>query len=111
MSEGYRWYTRHARRRMDGRRINHRAVDSVCGLGRRVYTRGAVIYVVGRREVKIWERRGIDLSSLEGVHVVCEPGGRIKTVYRNRRLDRLRPRHGGRHIHFSVKFRLRPKRD
>jgi len=96
---------------MDGRRINRKAVDAVRELGRRVYTRGAVIYVVGRREVKIWERRGIDLSSLEGVHVVCTPEGRIKTVYRSRRLERLRPRQRGRHVHFSVKFRLRPKRD
>ena len=110
MSEAY-WFTTHARRRMDGRRINRKAVDSVLEFGRRVYTRGAVIYVVGRREVKMWEHRGVDLSSLEGVHVVCTSGGWIKTVYRNRRLERLRPRHGGRHIHFSVKFRLRPKRD
>ncbi len=102
--EGY--VSKHAKKRMFARRIDSRALSTVLDVGRRIYTRKAVFYVVGRKEVKRWRSRGVDLSALEGIHVVCTPEGTVKTVYRNRDFRNLRPRHRMRRTHFSVKFRV-----
>ena len=83
--------TKHARQRMDSRRIGEVAVAACVAYGRVCHTRGAIIYVVGRREVERWRHRGIDLRRHEGIHVVCTPERTVLTVYRNRRLRDLRP--------------------
>jgi len=84
--------TRHAWERMSGRGMSPSAIRLVLNYGRAVHVRGAVIYVVGRKEVERYRKDGIELSSVEGVQVVCTDSGSILTVYRNRDLRGLRPR-------------------
>lgn len=85
--------THHAAQRMDSRRISMAAVEQVLEHGRLVRSRGASIYVIGRKEVAFCQSRGVDLSDHEGIQVVCGKDGAIMTVYRNRDLRGLRPRH------------------
>jgi hypothetical protein len=84
--------TRHARERMSGRGLTAAAIRLVLKFGRAAHTRGATIYVVGRKEADRYRQDGIELSSVEGVQVVCTDNGSILTVYRNRDLRGLRPR-------------------
>jgi hypothetical protein len=84
--------TRHAWERMCGRGFSTAAIGLVLDYGRAMHTRGATIYVVGRKEVERHRRDGLDLSSVEGVQVVCANDDAVITVYRNRDLRGLRPR-------------------
>lgn len=84
--------TRHAWERMSGRGLSPAAIRLVLNYGRAAHIRGATIYVVGRKEVERHRQDGIELSSVEGVQVVCTDSGSILTVYRNRDLRGLRPR-------------------
>jgi hypothetical protein len=96
-AEGGRLYsmasslTDHATERLDARRISREAIFAVLDFGREVHTRGAVIHVIGRKEVKQYRRKGVDLSDFEGIHAVCSKDGAIMTVYRNHNLRSLRP--------------------
>lgn len=92
--------TWHAAQKMYARRLSADAVAAALTYGRAVWTRGARIYAIGRREVERYRARGIDLRACEGVQVVTAPSGAILTVYRNRDLRGLRrdgrPRRRGR---------------
>lgn len=82
--------TDHATARMARRGIQSNIINLVFEYGRPVYTRGAMIYAIGRREVEQYRLDGIDLSRCEGVQVVCAKDGAVLTVYRNRNFRRLR---------------------
>ena len=78
----------HARKRMDARRLCVSEVEAAIDYGREVQARGALMYVVGHKEVAAAARAGVDLRGVEGVHVVCSSyDGTVKTVYRNRALQ------------------------
>ena len=81
------WLSAHAWRQMSRRSISPEAVRAVLHFGRALWRRRARIYVIGRREVAHYRRKGVDLSRYEGAHVVCTPGGVVQTVYRNRDLN------------------------
>ena len=83
--------TDHAHRRMAARRLSQAAVTAVLAFGRSIHTRGAEIYVIGRKEVVYYHSQGIDLTPFEGVQLVCSRDGTILTMYRNHDLRRLRP--------------------
>ena len=73
---------------MSGRSINEWQIDQVLMYGRASHARNAVIYAVGRKEVKTY---GKALESCEGIHVLCSPhDGAIITTYRNRDLSGLK---------------------
>lgn len=82
--------TKHALNRADGRRIPVHAVSVVLAYGRRVWTRGAQVFALGRREVHRASLQGLDLVPYEGIQVVCTPSGSILTAYRNRDFTSLR---------------------
>ena len=84
------YLTKHALNRVDGRRIPVHAVQVVLAYGRRVWTRGAQVFALGRREVHRASLQGLDLLPYEGIQVVCTPGGSILTAYRNRDFTSLR---------------------
>ena len=84
--------TRHAWRRMCERGMSADVVLGVIQYGRKAYVRGAVIHAVGRREVRRFSWRGVDLVDMEGVQVVCSTDGALMTVYRNHDFRGLRPR-------------------
>ncbi|HZH14080.1 MAG TPA: DUF4258 domain-containing protein [Archangium sp.] len=83
--------TRHAREQMRLRGLSEEALELTLAFGRIVWTRGAQIFAIGRREVRRFAQEGVDLSRYEGVQVVCTSAGTILTAYRNRDFRGLRP--------------------
>jgi hypothetical protein len=86
--------TDHARRRLNARRIPLDAVDFVFRYGRELPSRGAVLHVLGRRELELFRKDGVNVDGYEGVHVVASEEGTVITAYKNRSPHRLRPRGG-----------------
>jgi len=85
-------FTHHARQRMSVRGLSPSTVALTLRYGRTVYTRGAEVYALGRKEVRRFARLGVDLSTCEGVQVVCLTDGTVLTAYRNRDFRGLRSR-------------------
>ena len=80
--------TKHARNRMSERSIKKWQVEHVLNYGRICHNRKAVIYAVGRKEVR---KNGRFLEPCEGVHVICSSKNEIViTVYKNHDLRGLR---------------------
>jgi len=75
--------TDHALLRMQQRRVSGDAVSLVLTYGREYRDRAAVIYVIGEKEIE-HHKPSIDLTELEGIHVVTAHDGDVLTVYRNR---------------------------
>ena len=90
--EGRFTLTQHATERMATRGVRADAVDAALSFGRVVCIRGADIYAIGRKEVALYAREGIDLTAYEGIQVVVTSGDHILTVYRNRSFNGLRAR-------------------
>ncbi len=82
--------TQHATARMAHRGITAEVIETVLEYGRVVYTRGAMIHAIGRKEVERYQEEDIDLSECEGVQVVCSSEGTVLTVYRNHSFRGLR---------------------
>lgn len=82
--------TQHAGKRMRHRRIPGNAIELVIEYGRVVFTRGAMIYAIGRNEVERFKKENVNLSEFEGVQVVCSMDGIVLTVYRNQNFRKLR---------------------
>lgn len=82
--------TQHATMRMAHRSIPYEVIESVIEFGRVVFTRGAIIHAIGRKEVERYRQEDIDLSECEGVQVVCSMEGNVLTVYRNNDFSGLR---------------------
>jgi hypothetical protein len=77
--------TRHAIDRVKTRNICLDIIKDVLEFGRCKHARGAIIYVIGKREVKAYKDVK-DLSRCEGIHVVCSSKDNIViTVYRNKK--------------------------
>ena len=89
--------SRHAWKRMGARGVSSSAINRVLTFGRVVHARGATLYVIGRKEIKRYMDRGIDLDDLHGMQVICSKNGTIMTLYRNRDLRSLRPRYRSMH--------------
>jgi len=78
---------------MCARRITLDGIRAALDYGRVFYTRGATIYVLGRKELEQFRRNHLDISRWNGLQVVCSQGGTILTAYRNESFRGLRP-HG-----------------
>jgi Domain of unknown function (DUF4258) len=80
--------TKHASSRMSARSINGNQIDQVMRYGRESHVHSAVIYAIGKKEVR---KNGRFLEACEGIHVICSPSdGAIITIYRNHNLKSLR---------------------
>jgi hypothetical protein len=86
--------THHAAARMTHRGIRTEVIELVMDYGRMVFTRGAVVFAIGRKEIERYLKDGIDLSICDGVHIVCSIDGAVLTVYRNRSFRGLRSGRG-----------------
>lgn len=82
--------TQHASERMIHRCISSEVIESVIDYGRVIYTRGAIVHAIGRKEVERYRHENIDISACEGVQVVCSKEGTVLTVYRNQSFRGLR---------------------
>ncbi len=76
-------FSRHARKRMNQRRLSRAGIELVQEYGRVVYARGAQFCFIGRKEVEAYADR-TDLTGAEGIHLLIARDGTILTVYRNR---------------------------
>lgn len=76
---------------MQQRGINQAAVEAALDFGREIFTRGAIVYAIGRREIERFDDEGIDLAEYDGIQVVCSHDGSVLTAYRNRNFRYLRP--------------------
>ena len=86
-------FTDHALERMRRRGIRRDQIAQVLDHGRHVNVRRADIFVVGRKEVRDCLNRGLQLSEVQGLHVVCaSDSGAVITAYRNSDLRGLRSR-------------------
>ena len=91
------YLTKHALDRMNSRRFSPDVVDKIMNYGRVVFIRGAAIHVIGKKEVRKFQEKGINLSAYEGIHVVCTPtDDSVLTVYKNKDFRGLRPKRRGR---------------
>ena len=80
--------TRHASSRMSERSIREWQVEQVLTYGRLTHNRKAIIYAVGRKEVKT---NGRFLEACERIQVICSPtDGTVITTYRNHDLSGMR---------------------
>ena len=74
----------HALDRMCERSLAPHDVEAVLTYGEPVYDRGALIFRMGRKQIRRYAELDAH-SDLEGVHVVCDTeDGTVMTVYRNR---------------------------
>lgn len=81
--------TRHARVRMQQRRIGSDLLAAALDYGREIWTNTDVVIVIGRREVARYAREGVDLTPVEGLLVVCSHEGDVITVYRTRNVRKF----------------------
>jgi len=83
--------TNHASARMGSRHISPAEVAFVMNNGRGYHVRGAVIYVMGRRDLKLFRNNKTITESIKGLQVVCAPDDDVViTVYRNTDFRHLR---------------------
>jgi hypothetical protein len=84
--------TLHATNRSRTRGIPTEAIRAAIEFGKHRAVRGADIYTLGWREIRLHMQAGIDLSRWEGIEVVCAHDGQILTVYRNKNPRAFRDR-------------------
>ena len=77
-------YTDHALLRMAQRGVSYAQVERVLQYGRKIYHRGALIFLVGKREIRRLAGFVDDIHELEGLHVVVNSECVVITTYRNR---------------------------
>lgn len=76
--------TDHACLRMSQRGIRREQLSAVLRFGRCRHTRGARFFFVGRKEICRYAREGLDLRSVENIHVLmASRDDSVITVYRN----------------------------
>jgi hypothetical protein len=88
----YTKLTLHAANRSRTRGISLTAIGVVLEFGKHRAIRGADIYILGWREIRLYQQAGLDLSKWEGIEVVCAHDGSILTVYRNKKHHAFRDR-------------------
>jgi hypothetical protein len=89
-------FTKHGWLRTNARRLGLTAIEAALAYGRIVRTRGAEIFVLGRKEVETCRSCfHLDFSAFEGTQVVTVDGT-VVTAYRNRDFRGLRSRRRGR---------------
>ena len=89
-------FSKHGWERMCERSLSKESITAVLDYGRTIYTRNAMIFVIGKKEIKHFRKRGINLRKYEVIHVVCSvEDGTIITVYRNKDFRSLRSKRSG----------------
>lgn len=77
--------TRHAISRMAQRGIKPKDVELVLDYGKEIYAKGAILYVLGSKEIKKYQKTEPALKNLKGLKVVVSTHDYIViTAYRNK---------------------------
>ncbi len=89
--ENHKLYkTTHALTRMAQRGFNDQQIALVLKYGRVIYAKGVVFYVVGRKEVAFFAKKGIDLRDVEAIQLLTKSNGVLITVYRSHDLKKIK---------------------
>ena len=92
--------TKHAEVRMNKRGITRQMLELVLMFGRKIYARGVVFYVIGKKEIQRFHKKEAGLKNMEGIQVLTSVDGVVITTYLNRDLRAIRPEsHKHRHSH------------
>ncbi len=86
-------FTPHALKRLSARRISDELFQLVITYGRKFYANGAEVYFVGRKEVEIANRMGVDIRRAEGINIIVQDNGDEKivvTAFKNHSLKQYR---------------------
>lgn len=85
--------TEHARKRMEQRGVKEDALKLTLQFGRKIYSRRALFYVIGHKEIKKHGEQYPRLKALEGLQVVVDvESQKVLTVYRSHDLRQIRPK-------------------
>lgn len=88
----------HAQRRMSQRGISVHQVELALHYGRKVYSKGAVYRVIGKKEIARYADKEPELKKLDGLQVlVSSTSDKVITVYKNHDLSGIKPCQGRRH--------------
>lgn len=91
--------TKHARKRMSQRGVKEDAIKLALQFGRKIYSRRALFYVIGQKEITKHGEQYPELKILEGLQVVVDvESQKVLTVYRSHDLRQIRPKKR-RHCH------------
>lgn len=76
--------TDHAVQRMSQRGIAKNDVELVMDYGKEIFAKGAVYYVIGKKEIKKYGKQEPRLKKLEGMRVITSTDDtKVITTYRN----------------------------
>lgn len=81
--------SKHARNKMSRRGISKAAILAALDYGRIIYTRKAMFFILGRKQIKKCLKAGINLSRFNGIQVLCAEDGTIITMYKNKSFKKL----------------------
>ncbi len=80
--------TNHAKRRANSRRISESTIELVMRIGRVSYSKGAIFFWLGKKEIKRFIKIIPDITKYEGIVVVCGYDGIVLTTYKNRNFNK-----------------------
>lgn len=83
--------TDHAMLRMGQRGIKLEVLELILRFGREIRSKGAVFYVLGKKEVQKYCQYVPKLKEMEGMQVLTSNEGVVITAYRNKNLRKVRP--------------------
>ena len=76
--------TTHAQERMSQRGINQFAIELAIKIGRSFYSKNALFFFIGKKEVKKYFEVIPSITKYEGVVVISSSKGAVLTTYRNK---------------------------
>lgn len=83
--------TFHAEMRMNQRGICTDTLELILQFGRKIRSKGAIFYVIGKKEIQRYCQIEPKLRDMEGMQVLTSLEGSVITTYRNKNLRSIRP--------------------
>ena len=85
------YITYHAEMRMCQRGICADTLELILQFGRKIRSKGAIFYVIGKKEIQRYCQVEPKLRNMEGMQVLTTHEGTVITTYRNKNLRSIRP--------------------
>lgn len=85
------YVTFHAETRMSQRGICFDTLDLILQFGRKIRSKGAIFYVIGKKEIVKYSKIEPKIKDMEGMQVLTNHEGTVITTYRNKNLRSIRP--------------------
>lgn len=85
------YITFHAEMRMCQRGICANTLELILQFGRKIRSKGATFYVIGKKEIQKYNTIEPKIKDMEGMQVLISAEGTVITTYRNKNLRSIRP--------------------